>query len=114
LLAAWRRLRQADDMAALMQTVQQRADVDLMRHRPEPGHHHPGGTSPEASTCSASCAPTLGSQPARRPRISARKAALRANKSVIARPRSGRGNPSYVPLTKKMDCFAALAMTVVP
>ncbi len=36
--AARRRLRQQDRVAARVQRVQQRADVDLARHRPEPGH----------------------------------------------------------------------------
>jgi hypothetical protein len=30
--------------------------------------------------------------------------------AVIASPRSGRGNASFVPAIRQMDCFAALAM----
>ena len=83
-IAASRRHRQHHGMAALVQPVQQRADVDLLADRPEPGHHGAGGGAHSASTRSASAAPdAAGSHPARNASARARATRLASSSSEM-------------------------------
>ena len=86
-------------MATRVKLGQQRPNVDLAAHRPEPGHDGAGGGGQSASTCAARSAPTAGSQPARAASARSRSARLAVGEIVYS-------------MSERGECGAAMAVGV--